>query len=182
MIVIDPATNSVVVPPGRDAGSGLDLTLVNPSDAVLDTTGHKILISNGGCFRGSNRVLHGVEAVDLTTGVTSIAYAPPNQNFVNRMLLSSPNGVLLQTNDATFTEFWNLLSVTTGALGANLANVPAAAVLDGNTLVGVKFESQGEAGTRGNIVRVRLDGTSSVISTNPWTANYTNASSVAVVR
>ncbi len=162
LMAIDVATESLVDLNGSAAGEGIELSLANPVDAAIDIAQDRLLVLSAGCHAaadgGAARLKHGVESVDLKSGVATTLYAAPNQDFLSRLLVRSSSAALVNSFDPSYAEHWSTWSLSQNTLGAELSGVPTASSLDGEAhLLGVDIATA-DAGTSVTVVRYEIRG------------------------
>jgi hypothetical protein len=160
LVPIDTETDRVVglganadagAPSGADAGTGADaaasdggsairaavaLGVVAPTDLAFDAAKRRAYVLASGCFAESgHRSSHGIEIVDLATGVTTTPFAPADQDYLNRLVLLPDGSALVQSFDAASIERWHAWQPGSASLGDLLPNVPSAAIPIANDLL-----------------------------------------------
>ncbi len=181
LLAIDAGTGALVDLNGAASGEAIELALKNPVDVAIEDG--RLLVLSAGCFASGARTGHGVEAVDLASGATSVALTPADESFFARMLLVGTNAALINRFDPTFAEYWSLWTTTETTLGADIDGIPAAPSYDGaGYLLGVVVEST-DGGASVRVVRHAMNGgAKTTVVENPWTGPYTTAIGTAIVK
>lgn len=132
VVGIDPATDTLVDLNGSDAGTGYSLGLVSHSRMAQDPGSGKALLLAEGCFQkadgGSTRVLHGVESLDLATGVAATLLAPTSQDFLGDLQITGAGATVIESFDALYVASWHAFGVSSSSLGQAYSCVPDQAV------------------------------------------------------
>jgi hypothetical protein len=174
VVGIDATTDEVVDLNGDADGEAAELSLTNPSSISLAADGSLVVLS-AGCYTAGKLKNQGIENLDPTTGVSTTVYAPSNDDFLAKLILTGGANALLGTADATFTPHWYKLDLTAGALGDELMNVPDAVSFDGTDLLGV--------GAGGEVIKYTLaTGKDSTVAAKSWDGDYSSAASTALVK
>jgi hypothetical protein len=182
VVGIDTTTDTLVDVNGSAAGQAAELSLVSPSGLHLDSEQERLLVLQSGCFRtadaGSERVGYGVEAVNLTNGATEVLLAPDTGDFLNRLVPVGGGQALINSFDAVYEEHWHRWTLTSGALGTELTEVPAMPSYDGaGALLGIAL------GTTPEVVRYVLqDGATTTVVSDPWSESFPAVGGTALVR
>jgi hypothetical protein len=187
LVGIDPATRALADINGPAAGEAIELQLFSPGDMALSPDGNRLLIVANGCARpgdgGGARALHGIEAVNLRTGYSSVVHAPANSNFFSRLVVLGPGSALVESFDDSFNELWNRWDLTSDALGPALSGLPMGVVAESaDTVLGIDDAST-DAGTAFNFVRYRVStGQKTVVAANPQAPVYSFVQTSALLR
>lgn len=183
LIGVDAATDSIVDINGSGAGDAVELSLVGPADIVFDAANNRALLVYNGCIENGVRVRHGIEAVNLTTGATSVLYDPTSQDLLNRLLAFSDGTLGVESFDMNYMTQVQMFQQSTGSLGAVLVDVPDFSVSETpGTLLGVSIAA-GDAGAGADLVRyVISSGARSAVATGIWNGNFDFVSGVALVK
>jgi hypothetical protein len=186
LLAIDATTLTPVDLNGSAPGVAVQLSLVDPVSVALDAANHRLLVMDAGCFAsadgGAQRVKHGIEAVDLSTGATSVPYQPSTADFLTRLILTGAGQALVDRFDASYVEHWNWWQVGASTLGSELSGVPDAVSYDGaDALLGVSFPAP-EAGGGPDVVSYDLGTeTTTTIVSSPWSGTFSSAAGSALV-
>ena len=156
VIAIDTTTNKVVSLNGSGPGGGIALAGFDPTSAVYDAAGGRILLFEAGCNPaatsdgGAPGALkqRGVEAVDLTANTSKVLLDASTQGFPGNLVYIDPTHAVVGFTYPTYVAYsWDPTSAT---LGAALPNAPQLFDSDGNgNLVGasVNYGDGGSATT-----------------------------------
>jgi hypothetical protein len=185
LVGIDVATDTLIDLNGPAAGVGLPLSLVAPADVAVDATGRRALFLANGC--GSppavdggayDRVLAGVESVNLDTLATTVLFTPASQDFFSRVLLLGSDSALLQSF-GNLGEVWNKWAPSSPSLGAAIARVPGQAVVEGpDSLLGVFI-----TGKHARVARYAVSTqVAATVVSSPWVGTFKFASGVALLK
>jgi hypothetical protein len=186
LVGIDVATDALVDLNGPDAGVGLPLSLVAPADVAVDVSGRRALLLANGCGSplpvdggGYERVLDGVEAVNLDTLAATVLFRPNSQDFFSRVLLLGSDSTLLQSFNDVGATLWNKWLPSSPLLGDAIAGVPDQAVVEGpDSLLGVFIS--------GKHARVARYSVSTHVATtvvySPWVGAFKYAASIALLK
>lgn len=184
VVAIDPATDMLVDLNGSDAGTGFSLGLVSPSAMVQDPGSGKALILAEGCFKkidgGSERVLHGVESLDLATGATTTLLSPTSPNLLADLEILGAGTGVIESYAPNYSALWNGWNVDSPALGPSYSCIPEQSVVaNQDTLFGATF-----TGTSASVIAYRLSqGSGSVLVQNIFQASTSqNIAGVALVK
>ena len=183
LLAIDTTTDQLADLNGSASGEGIELSLVNPVDMVLD--GDKLLVLSAGCFAaadgGSQRTGFGIEEVTPSTGATAVALSPSDPDFLSRLLHLGGSDALIDRFDATYAEHWSRWSIGSTSLGTDLSDVPNTPVADQQgSLWGVGFTTD-DGGTTPTAVRYDLT-TETATPVVSWTSSLGSAAGTALVR
>jgi hypothetical protein len=178
IVGIDSKTDQVVDLNGGAAGKAIELKLVNPRSLSINADGSALYLLADGCYEGANKARRGVEVVDLTeNGETTVANQAAGNDYLASMILIGGANALLESNDVNYATHWNKLEIG-GALGAEIANVPAGATFDGTDLLGVNITAK-----VGAVVRYKIaTETSTVISPTSWAGEYSFGAFTALAK
>ncbi|MBX3126388.1 MAG: hypothetical protein KF718_06710 [Polyangiaceae bacterium] len=157
LLALDPTSKTLVDLNGSAPGTGVDLSLKNPVDMVLDPVNDRLLVLSAGCFAaseaGTARSAYGVTAVSLSGLSEDPLLLPTSGDYLARLLLLGSGQAIINGFDANFAEYWHLWTTTSSSLGASLAAVPTGATFEaGTSLLGLSFQTL-EGGTSVEVVR-----------------------------
>jgi hypothetical protein len=175
IVGIDTTTDSVVDLNGSAAGTAIELSTVDPSSLALSPDGKSLITIASGCYVSGTLQNQGVEVVNITAASSAVVYAPTDNDYLSQLMLVDATDVVLDKADANYVDHWYKLNLTTGGLGSELLNVPAAPSFDGTGLLGF--------GAANAIVRYDITtGTPTTISATSLGEQYSSAQSSALVK
>jgi len=178
IVGIDTKTDAVVDLNGKAAGKAIELQLVNQRSLSINADGTALYMLADGCYEGDTKARRGVEVVDLLDGSTTVAYRAEGSDYLAKLILTGGEDALLQSLDADYAPHWNKLAIQAGTLGAEISDVPDAAIFDGTDLLGVEVTDQGGAVLRYDLAT----GATKVISETSWAGQYSSGISSALVQ
>jgi hypothetical protein len=185
LVGIDVVTDALVDLNGAAAGVGLPLSLVAPADVAVDVSGRRALLLANGCGSPPDvdggdyeRVLDGVEAVNLDTLATTVLFTPTSEDFFSRLVLLGSDSALLQSF-GNLGAVWNKWAPSSPSLGAVIAGVPDQAVVEGpDSLLGVFI-----TGTHARVARYSVSSqTGDTVVSSPWAGTFKYTASVALLK
>lgn len=187
VFAIDTATDTLVDLNGSQAGEGIELGVVGPTDLQLDPGDGRLLVVAPGCSEtadggGYVRRHHGIEAIDLASGAVSSVLAPTSSDFVGGFVLLGSSTGLYQSFDEFYTGHWFDWALG-GSIGTELTGVPDGATFDGQSaLVGIST-TYDDAGAHPALVSWNTTThVATPLSADPWQSGVGYLSSVGVVR
>jgi len=158
VVGIDTQTHSIVDLNGAEDGQGIELNVVNPNAIAWHAVNGIIYVMGVGCAEGNARVGRGVEEVQTAWTPIQNSWRWESKELARPAAIhASAAGLLIGTDDESFTRHWRLLPYAGTEPGQDLVGVPLQPTNAHRSTTFIGLAPQGDGGTGFQIVSWDMD-------------------------